>query len=128
ALVRSGHRVRVLARTRTRLPSPLGHSLSRWLKPLAEADLVLVAVPDDEVGAVAGVVAQLGVLRRGQVVLHTSGLLDAGALAALKATGASLGSFHPLQSFVKDSWKDETFLTGITAVVEGNRAAVAAAR
>ncbi|HRP07612.1 MAG TPA: DUF2520 domain-containing protein [Gemmatimonadales bacterium] len=128
ALACSGLGVRVLARSRSRLPAPLGHSLTGWRTPLGEADLILIAVTDDEIAGVAEQIEEMGVVRRGQVVLHTSGLLDSGALGALKPAGASLGSFHPLQSFVKGSWKDDDILTGITMVAEGDRGAVAAGR
>src|SRR5690606_25721880 len=49
-------------------------------------------------------------------------------LGALKPSRVSLGSFHPLQSFVRESWKDTEILTGVTAVLEGNRGAVTVGR
>ena len=58
-------------------------------------------------------------------VLHLSGLLDRGALAALAATGAGLGSFHPLQTVADPETAGERF-RGAFAGVEGDASALAA--
>jgi len=65
----------------------------------AGQDLLLIAVGD---GAVAEVAARLASRPQARVVLHTSGSLDASALAPLRATGSasgsSIGSLHPLKA------------------------------
>jgi predicted short-subunit dehydrogenase-like oxidoreductase (DUF2520 family) len=62
----------------------------------AGQDLLLIAVGD---GAVAEVAARLAGRPQARVALHTSGSLDASALAPLRASGTSIGSLHPLKAF-----------------------------
>jgi predicted short-subunit dehydrogenase-like oxidoreductase (DUF2520 family) len=62
----------------------------------ADQDLLLIAVGD---GAIAEVAAALAGRPQARVALHTSGSLDASALAPLQAVGASTGSLHPLKAF-----------------------------
>jgi predicted short-subunit dehydrogenase-like oxidoreductase (DUF2520 family) len=59
-------------------------------------DLLLIAVGDREI---PGVAAELAGRPQAQVVLHTSGSLDASVLAALRAPRTSVGSLHPLKAF-----------------------------
>jgi predicted short-subunit dehydrogenase-like oxidoreductase (DUF2520 family) len=83
------------------------------------AALVLIAVPDDAIGAVASDLARGRAVGERHVVLHLSGLLDRGALRALGATGAALGSFHPLQS-IADPSTASARLRGAFAGLEGD--------
>ena len=62
----------------------------------AGQDLLLIAVGD---GAVAEVAARLAGRPQARVALHTSGSLDASALAPLRAAGTKIGSLHPLKAF-----------------------------
>jgi predicted short-subunit dehydrogenase-like oxidoreductase (DUF2520 family) len=98
-----------------------------WRPALTEATLVLVAVPDDAIAEVAAALAETGAIGAGHVVLHTSGLHDRSALAALSGSGAALGSLHPLQTFAT-AFGDTDLLKGIPAVLEGDPRAVAASR
>jgi predicted short-subunit dehydrogenase-like oxidoreductase (DUF2520 family) len=95
-------------------PGRVGSSLAAWLEArgarqiaaagravlpdLATAgeDLLLVAVPDPVLPAVA---AELARRPQAAVVLHTSGSLDAEALAPLRKTGSAVGTLHPLKAF-----------------------------
>jgi predicted short-subunit dehydrogenase-like oxidoreductase (DUF2520 family) len=56
-----------------------------------------------------------------------SGLHDRSSLLALEASGAGLGSLHPLQTFPSGAG-DPGLLAGVPAIVEGDPRAVAAAR
>ena len=78
ALERAGHRV-------------LGE-LRRDDDPgaIADANVVVIAVPDDSIRQAAGVVARMG--RPGAVVMHTCGLAG---LDALEACGALVAAVHP---------------------------------
>ena len=60
-----------------------------------EADLIIVAVPDDAIGTVAQALAW----QARHLVVHCSGATEVSALAPAAAAGASIGGFHPLQSF-----------------------------
>jgi predicted short-subunit dehydrogenase-like oxidoreductase (DUF2520 family) len=65
----------------------------------AAADLVLLAVPDDELaGLVRGLVAT-GSLRAGQIVVHTSGAQGVAVLAPAAARGALCVALHPVMTF-----------------------------
>ncbi len=58
------------------------------------AELILLAVPDDAIAAVAAAVPW----RHGQAVVHCSGATPARALLGAGEQGALYGSFHPLLS------------------------------
>jgi predicted short-subunit dehydrogenase-like oxidoreductase (DUF2520 family) len=95
-------------------PGRVGASLSAWLEArgarriaatgraglpdlvTAGQELLLVAVPDPVLPAIA---TELARRPQAAVVLHTSGSLDAGALAPLRAAGSAVGTLHPLKAF-----------------------------
>jgi predicted short-subunit dehydrogenase-like oxidoreductase (DUF2520 family) len=85
-----------------------------------ECHLVVLAVPDDAIAAVAGTIR----LYSGQAVVHTSGLHGAEALAAARAAGTSAGSFHPLVAFA-DLDRALAALPGSTVAIEGDDAILA---
>jgi predicted short-subunit dehydrogenase-like oxidoreductase (DUF2520 family) len=87
------------------------------------ADLVILAVPDREIPAVAIQVAAGGALKRGAVVAHASGALPAGVLSGVRAAGGHAGSMHPLQSFADVKTAVAT-LPGTFFFLEGDAAAV----
>jgi predicted short-subunit dehydrogenase-like oxidoreductase (DUF2520 family) len=67
---------------------------------LQQADVVILAVRDDAIAAVAGELAHGGFLRPSQVLLHCSGALPSGiALAPARGRVRGLGTLHPLLSF-----------------------------
>jgi len=83
------------------------------------ASTVILAVPDDAIGAVALALAGAGAIGADQVVLHLSGVLDARALAPLQPSGAALGSLHPLRS-VSDPGMPPDQWRGAYATIEGD--------
>lgn len=88
--------------------------------------VILIATPDDAVVGLAAELARIGGEElRSKVVLHTSGALNAGALAAVKECGAAVGGVHPLQTF---SGVGVPPLEGKIFAVEGDPAAVRVAR
>lgn len=127
ALVLSGTPVRLLVRHSQRLPEGVPEGESRWADALAASTVVVLAVPDDAIASVAGQLAKHGGITPAHVVLHTSGRHGREALAPLAASGAALGSLHPLQTFA-DVRGDPQALAGTPAVVEGAPEAVQAAR
>jgi len=86
-----------------------------------DADLVLIAVPDD---AIAGVAAALRWQARHSLV-HCSGATQVSALAAAAAAGASIGGFHPMQSFT-DPQAAMRSLPGCTVGIEAEAALLGA--
>ena len=91
------------------------------------ARLILIAVPDDAIAAVARRLARRaphGSLA-GCVVLHTSGAVPSAALDPLARRGASIASMHPLQTF---SAGVRSRLVGVTFAIEGQPRACRLAR
>ncbi|HLY12952.1 MAG TPA: DUF2520 domain-containing protein [Candidatus Limnocylindrales bacterium] len=82
---------------------------------LDEAELILLAVPDD---ALPGLAAGLR-LYSGQALVHTSGALGAEVLRPAMAAGTQIGSFHPLVAFA-DTERAVAALHGATIAVEGD--------
>lgn len=121
AWARAGHDVRLQGRRAKPVPAPLTLTIGSadapppWLSAVA---VVVLAVPDDAIAPLARALARAGTLGSHQVVLHLSGLLDHGALAALSGSGAALGSLHPLQTLVEPERVPE-HLRGAWAAVEG---------
>lgn len=64
-----------------------------------DAELVLVAVPDDLIEPVVGVVAAAGAVAHGPWVAHLSGATPLAALDAARIVGARRLGLHPLQTF-----------------------------
>jgi predicted short-subunit dehydrogenase-like oxidoreductase (DUF2520 family) len=96
-----------------------------------DADVVWVCVSDSAIAEVARKVARrtgTGAGKndwRGKVVLHTSGALGSDELRALRTRGASVGSVHPMMTFVGTS---RVKLRDLTFAMEGDAKAVAMAR
>jgi predicted short-subunit dehydrogenase-like oxidoreductase (DUF2520 family) len=88
------------------------------------SQLVVIATPDDVIGAVAGKLAkfQKG-MKSGRTVLHTSGALSSEVLQPLAGIGFHLGSLHPLVS-VSDAASGATKLSGAYYCLEGDKVAL----
>src|SRR5439155_20568518 len=82
---------------------------------LDEVELVILAVPDDAIAAVAGGLH----LYSGQAIVHTSGLLGADVLEPSMAAGTQVGAFHPLVAFA-DTERAVAALHGATIAIEGD--------
>lgn len=86
----------------------------------ARADVVIVAVPDDAVAAVARDIAPA--VKRGTIVVHTAGALSSDALAAVRRRGARAASMHPLMTFPSAA-KGLAGIRGASFFFEGDRGA-----
>src|SRR5277367_2503707 len=94
-------------------------------REVMDADVILLAVPDDVLAKVARELAKLaGDKCRGKVVLHTSGALDNKVLQRLARCGAATGSIHPMQTFTNNSRPN---LQGVIFAIEGDARARRAA-
>jgi predicted short-subunit dehydrogenase-like oxidoreductase (DUF2520 family) len=80
----------------------------------AQAQLVFLTVPDDEIGPLA---ARLS-WRAGQRVVHCSGATEVAVLEPAARSGALIGGFHPLQIF-SDPTRAIELLAGSTVAIEG---------
>ncbi len=104
ALERAGHIVfgvtaisdASVQRARTRLPD------SRILpaeEVAARSELLVLAVPDNELAGLVGGLASAQAMRPGTIVLHTSGANGIGVLAPLTERGARPLAVHPAMTF-----------------------------
>jgi predicted short-subunit dehydrogenase-like oxidoreductase (DUF2520 family) len=126
SLVRTGVAVSLVARRQHQVTSPLVLHAGSRASAVGGAEVVILAVPDDAITALAGELAGEGSVVPDAAVLHLSGLLDRGALAPLAATGAGLGSFHPLQAIADPADAPARF-AGAYAGIEGDERALAGA-
>lgn len=132
AIQMSGHSLgsvacRTLERATQRCKA-LGGGLPTTLDDLAgdpdgEPCVLIVAVPDRHI---AGTAAALAGRQWPQdaVALHLSGSVSVEALAPLRDMGFSVGSLHPLKSFVESRPTPASPLEGIVCALEGDDAAV----
>jgi predicted short-subunit dehydrogenase-like oxidoreductase (DUF2520 family) len=82
---------------------------------LDEAELIILAVPDDAIELLAGELRLYG----GQALVHTSGVLGTEVLEPARAAGTQIGAFHPLVAFA-DTERAIAALRGATIAVEGD--------
>jgi len=131
-LVQNGWRIRAVvatsaasARAAVRVIGG-GRPLDRIEPEVFNARLLLVAVPDRAVAALARALARRAPPSlQGRVVLHTSGVLSSRVLAPLAELGAAVGAFHPLHTFALDAKES---LRGALFAIEGQPQAVRLAR
>ncbi|MFJ6670145.1 Rossmann-like and DUF2520 domain-containing protein [Actinosynnema sp. NPDC091369] len=123
ALARSGHvvsAVSAVSRDSLRRAEELLPDVPVLPPPdvAASADLVLLAVPDDELaGLVRGLVAT-GSLRAGQIVVHTSGAQGVEVLRPAAELGALCVALHPVMTFTgrpEDVQRMNACSVGVTA-------------
>jgi predicted short-subunit dehydrogenase-like oxidoreductase (DUF2520 family) len=113
-------------------PHPLfdgpGVSYRMGVGPVPEETTILIlAVPDDVLHAVANEVARHGRAPAGCAALHLSGALSTDVLAPLHAAGFIVGSLHPLQT-VADPWSGVERLQGCAYAIAGEPGALTTAR
>ena len=129
ALAGAGYTVRLHGRTKKAVPRPLTLSVGPGDEPppwIAQLAVIILAVPDDAIRPLAGVLADAGTIGSQQVVLHLSGVHGQEALGPLVGSRAALGSLHPLQTISEPERAAER-LKGAWAAVEGMPRAVEAA-
>jgi predicted short-subunit dehydrogenase-like oxidoreductase (DUF2520 family) len=98
-----------------------GTPRDRLTRDVFEADVIVLATPDDVLGQVAARLARVGgKASTRRVVLHTSGALDSSVLAPLARLGAATGSLHPMQTF---TGREAPKLKAVIFAVEGAPAA-----
>ena len=103
-----------------------GEAHASLTSDIFDADVILIATPDDALAAIAKSLAHVGAAAcRGKIILHTSGALDRQVLAPLARRGASTGSLHPMQTF---SGRGIPNLKNVTFAVEGDRRALRTAK
>ena len=94
---------------------PTARAFAEAAPVLDEAELIILAVPDDVIGSLAGELRLYG----GQALVHTSGVLGAEVLEPARAAGTQVGAFHPLVAFA-DRERAIAALRGSTIAIEGD--------
>ena len=102
-------------RERFRALVPTARAFAEAAPILDEAELVILAVPDDAIAGLAGELRLYG----GQALIHTSGVLGAEVLEPARAAGTQIGAFHPLVAFA-DTERAIAAFRGATIAVEGD--------
>lgn len=99
ALSAAGYPIRVVASRDRPSAATLASSLGTESAPadavVRACDLVFLTVPDSQISELARSLPW----RPGQSIVHCSGALGLDALAAASDHGATIGCFHPLQTF-----------------------------
>lgn len=90
---------------------------------LQATDILLIAVPDDQIYAVCEILRALPVDLDNTVIFHCSGVMSSSALALLAKKGASVASVHPIKSFANPESAIASF-EGTFCGVEGDQAAL----
>lgn len=100
ALHAAGYRIAAIASRTTVGAAALAHQVAAPVLPVEQAardaELALIAVPDDRIFVLVEQLAAAHVWRTGQQVAHCSGVLPAAVLAPAAEQGALAGGFHPL--------------------------------
>ena len=81
-----------------------------------------ITVPDGEIEKVARRLSTLSGDFAGKIIVHCSGSKTSDALSLLQQKGASVASFHPMQTFTAASTAE--FFSGIYFDIEGDKQAV----
>lgn len=103
-----------------RAAARLGTRGSTFGRLPSECGILVLAVPDDAIAAVA---RRLAGRIRCRFAFHLSGALPASILSPLGRRGAALGSIHPLRAFAGDSRED---WKGALVALEGQASAMTA--
>jgi predicted short-subunit dehydrogenase-like oxidoreductase (DUF2520 family) len=93
---------------------------------LRAADIYLLSVPDDAIGACSAALAAMD-RKPGAIVFHCSGALTSQAMIAVQAAGAMVASVHPVRSFADPQRVADDF-AGTGCGIEGDAHAVAVLR
>ena len=67
------------------------------------SEVVILAVPDDQIGPLASGLADLGAWQSGHIVIHLSGASGVGLLSAAAGAGAIPLAIHPAMTFTGTS-------------------------
>jgi len=98
-----------------------GKATADNLSTVNPAEIIFICVPDDEIKRV---VEEIFIKDfRGKTVFHTSGACPSSLLEPLAKKGASIASFHPIQTFTSQQAGVEIF-KGIFFGLEGQPAAL----
>jgi predicted short-subunit dehydrogenase-like oxidoreductase (DUF2520 family) len=105
------------------LAKRVGAKASRVVDAKLDASVIWICVPDAAIASVASELAKRPVGWKKKTVFHASGALTSAELTALKKKGATVGSLHPMNTFIAAT---QPRLAGTPFGVEGDAVAVRA--
>lgn len=126
ALGRNGYRILSVISRRTEDSALKGSGHLLHPEQVCEeklGTLLFLTVPDDRIADTAAGLAERVPNWKGRHVVHCSGALTSGALETLAAKGASVASFHPVQTFPAGSGPE--LFQGISVSCEGTPGTIA---
>lgn len=94
---------------------------------LRQADIYLIATPDDQIAASCEALARSGCLSAASIVFHCSGALPSSVLQDAAHLGAAVASIHPIRSFASPEQVVHDF-AGTWCGIEGDETALAILR
>ncbi len=122
ALARAGHSIASAggggeaARARFRARFPMAATVADPVAAARQADLVVVATPDDAVESVVTALARSDAIGVGQRVVHVAGSLGLGPLRRAQLAGARVAACHPAQTVPDADASPEVLLGASWAV------------
>jgi len=128
-LAKGGHRISgVASRTRDDAEhcaklTDAGMISTNPVDVVVGAKMILLTVPDDQIGPVCHAVASNNGFRKNQIVIHASGALSSSVLEPAAKKGCHVASMHPFQSFATPEQAMES-LPGSYFGIEGTKDAV----
>jgi predicted short-subunit dehydrogenase-like oxidoreductase (DUF2520 family) len=96
-------------------------------RDIENCNIIFITVNDSKIQEAAKEISRLSVDFRNKYVFHASGALSSEILSSLKKKRASVGSFHPVQTFEHVARKHHTKFRNIYIAVEGDYEAVSKA-
>jgi predicted short-subunit dehydrogenase-like oxidoreductase (DUF2520 family) len=99
-----------------------GFGIDRF-SALRQADIYLIAAPDDQIATCCEALARSGCLYAGSIVFHCSGALPSTVLRDATLQGAAVASIHPIRSFASPAQLVHDF-AGTWCGVEGDETAL----
>ncbi len=94
-----------------------------FIADLPHADLIMLTVPDQQIEAVAQILALNQHLQPGAIVMHCSGALTSTCLQSLRPKNCTIASLHPAMSFKNPAKSVKQFMN-IPCALEGDDAAL----
>jgi len=101
------------------------HARLQAVKHFIAEGMIFIIVPDDEIKSVVLLLSRRCKDFSRSIVFHTSGALSSKLLSLVKRKGATVGSFHPVQTFTKSDNTSQR-LQNIWIGIEGDKKAIAA--
>jgi predicted short-subunit dehydrogenase-like oxidoreductase (DUF2520 family) len=101
----------------------IGSGSAATINELKQADIWLIATPDNQIESAAKQLHSAEVLKSDTVIFHCSGLLPSTVLQD-KAKQLNVASVHPIHSFADPNRSIETF-AGSHCAIEGSKNAIA---